>query len=303
MPPTSTDSPDLRLLLESWLVHLRAERKSRETVKSYGDGVRRFLAWCDANDTEPVLVRSKLTAFIADLLDGGAEGATASARHLAVRQFSAWAFTEGEIDKDDLAGLKRPKVDVKVIKPLSLEEVQAMISVCESKDFFGRRDEALIRFMTEVGSRASETLDLALPGDVDMRHQTATIRRGKGGKGRVVSFGPHTARALDRYMRLRRSHRLADTPPLWLGDRGKTLGYFGLYATLTMRAEQAGVVDFNPHRLRNTAACRWLSAGGSEGGAMTHFGWVRRETLHRYTQATASERAIEEARKLNLGDF
>jgi hypothetical protein len=32
-------------------------------------------------------------------------------------------------------------------------------------------------------------------------------------------------------------------------------------------------------------------------------GWSRRDMLDRYTRATASERAAEEARRLGLGDF
>jgi hypothetical protein len=49
---------------------------------------------------------------------------------------------------------------------------------------------------------------------------------------RLVSFGPQTARALDRYLRLRRQHRLADTPALWLGDRGRGFGYDAMHFTL-----------------------------------------------------------------------
>ena len=60
----------------------------------------------------------------------------------------------------------------------------------------------------------------------------ATVRRGKGGKGRVVPFGPDAALALDRYLRLRRGHRLADRPDLWLGDRGKRFSYDALHKTL-----------------------------------------------------------------------
>ena len=66
--------------------------------------------------------------------------------------------------------------------------------------------------------------------DIDLRHERAVIRRGKGGKGRVVPFGPQTARALDRYLRLRRAHRLAGTPALWLGERGRGFSYYGLRA-------------------------------------------------------------------------
>jgi integrase/recombinase XerD len=31
--------------LDSWNPHLRAERKSVQTVKTYADDIRRFLAW------------------------------------------------------------------------------------------------------------------------------------------------------------------------------------------------------------------------------------------------------------------
>ncbi|GAA1262517.1 hypothetical protein GCM10009609_26880 [Pseudonocardia aurantiaca] len=35
---------------------LRAERKSPATIKVYGDGVRRFLVWCDATGHTPELM-------------------------------------------------------------------------------------------------------------------------------------------------------------------------------------------------------------------------------------------------------
>ena len=37
-----------------WELHLRAERRSPETVRSYGDGVRRFLAWTDGEGRRPL---------------------------------------------------------------------------------------------------------------------------------------------------------------------------------------------------------------------------------------------------------
>ena len=127
--------------------------------------------------------------------------------------------------------------------------------------------------------------------------------RGKGGKGRSVPFGSQTARAIDRYVRVRRAHRLAGTPALWLGDRGKPFTYDGLHKSLGMRATMAGVDGFHPHRLRHTAAHRWLAAGGSEGGLMAVAGWTRPDMLMRYTKAQASARAADEARGLNLGDW
>jgi integrase len=70
-----------------------------------------------------------------------------------------------------------------------------------------------------------------------------------------------------------------------------------------MRATLADVPGFHPHRLRHTAAHRWLAAGGSEGGLMAMAGWTRPDMLMRYTKAQASVRAAEEAKSLNLGDL
>jgi site-specific recombinase XerD len=49
---------DCRSLADSWLLALRAERKSPETLKSYGNGIRYYLAWCDepARQVQPVTV-------------------------------------------------------------------------------------------------------------------------------------------------------------------------------------------------------------------------------------------------------
>jgi integrase len=137
---------------------------------------------------------------------------------------------------------------------------------------------------------------------VDVRRGVATIRRGKGGKGRVVPFGPETGRALDRYLRLRRRHQAAHTAPLWLPGGGRaSFTYQGLAAALGARARAAGIEGFHLHRLRHTGASRWLRAGGSEGGLMTAGGWADRNMIDRYAGDTASERAIEEARRLDLG--
>ena len=295
-------SPDLALLLPSWELSLRAERKSPQTLKVYGDGVRRFLAWTKAANRPAVLDRRTVTAFIADLLEHGAEPATARSRQLALRRFSAWLVEEDETAKDELIGTRPPKLDEKVVDPLSNSELKALIAACSGPALMDRRDEAIVRFMLETGARAGEVVGLTV-ADIDLSRGTALVRRGKGGKGRVVPFGPHTGRAMDRYIRIRRGHRLSASSDLWLGDRGKEFSYDGLYKALKGRAQHAGITGFRPHRLRHTAAHRWLEAGGSEGGLMAVAGWTRPDMLLRYTKARASERAATEARTLNLGDL
>lgn len=293
---------DLVALLPSWELALRAERKSAATLKSYGDGVRAFFRWCDTNGHTPALDRDLVKGFVADLLDSGIEPSTARSRQLAVRRFSAWLEDEGEIVVDPLLGLKAPKLDSKITHSLTDDEVRRLVKACAGPDMRDRRDEAIVRLMVETGMRAGEVVGLAVD-DVDLSRGLAIVRRGKGGKGRTSPFGPQTGRAIDRYMRLRRSHLLADTAPLWLGDRGKNFNYDGLHKSLKYRASLAGLAGFHPHLLRHTAASRWLAAGGSEGGLMAVAGWSTRDMIDRYTRSTASDRAAAEARALGLGDF
>ena len=293
---------DLAILLPSWELALRSERKSPQTVKVYGDGVRAFLKWCASHGHSPALDRDLMKAFVADLLDAGAEASTARSRQLAMRRFSAWLDEEGEIDEDPLLGLKAPKLDAKVTDSLSDDELRRLVKACSGKEFRDRRDDAIVRLMAETGMRAGEVCALTVD-DVDLTRGLMTVRRGKGGKGRVAPFGAQTGVAIDRYLRARRTHLLADTSALWLGDRGKGLEYYGLHKTLKWRAEIAGLKNFHPHLLRHTAASRWLAAGGSEGGLMSVAGWSTRDMIDRYTRSTAADRAAAEARGLGLGDL
>ncbi|WP_336857209.1 tyrosine-type recombinase/integrase [Sinomonas albida] len=302
MPKKPPRTPDLMALLPSWLLSLRAERKSASTIGSYERGVRMFVAWCADVERPAVLDKPTVNAWVASLLDAGLEGTTAVARQLAVRRFSDWLAAEGEIPADALLGLKPPKMDTKVVEPLTEAELKALLKACSGPEFIDRRDEAIVRLMLETGTRAGECASMLLD-DVDLASGVAIVRRGKGGKGRFVPFGPQTARSIDRYKRARASHRLASSPALWLGDRGKEFGYSGLWKALGTRANAAGLVGFHPHQLRHTAAHRWLAAGGSEGGLMSVAGWSRPDMLMRYTRARAADRAAEEARKLNLGDL
>lgn len=296
---------DLAALLPSWEIYLRAQRKSANTVSVYASGVRRFLARCQEGGIAPRLDGVTVAAHIAELLERGAEANTAVVRQLALRRFAAWLVEEGELDANPLAGLRPVMVDrkvVSVVPVLTDKQLHELIAACHGKSLRDRRDEALVRLLAETGLRAGEAVALEV-SDVDLTLGPLLVVRGKGGKGRLVPFGPQTASALDRYLRARRQHPLADTSALWLGDRGRRFTYNALYRTLVRRAELLGLRGFHPQVLRHTAAHRWRAAGGSEGGLMAVAGWSGRDLLDRNTSATASERAAAEAKRLNLGDL
>ena len=290
---------DLAALLPSWQLALKAERKSPGTIRTYTDGVTKFLRWCEANGRAPELSRVAVQAFLADLLDEGMEGNTARSRDLALKRYAAWLVDEGELSANPLVGLKPPKADSKVVNALTDDQLRRLIKACQGKSLQDRRDEAIVRLMAETGMRAGEVLALEV-SDVKLQDGLVTVVRGKG---RICPFGSQTAASIDRYLRARRGHRLADTGALWVGASGKSYGYFALNAGLKARAKSAGIDGFHPHLLRHTAATRWLRAGGSEGGLMSVAGWSTRSMLDRYSRSSAAERAAAEARGLRLGDL
>jgi integrase/recombinase XerD len=208
---------------------------------------------------------------------------------------------EGESDADHLLGLRAPKLDAKVVEPLTAEQIKALVAACAGRDLRDRRDEALVRLMIETGARAGEVVALGTE-DVDLATGTATVRRGKGGRGRVVPFGRQTARALDRYLRARRGHRLAGTPALGLGDRGKAFSYDALHRRWASGPTRPGSrgsgrtgcgtprrTAGSPPTAARAVSCRWPAGRG----------W----TCCCATRAQASARAAAEARALGLGDF
>lgn len=287
--------------IPSWKLALQNDNKSPGTIGTYLYAVTICLEWCEQSGATTV-DRDTVRAWVADMLDSGAAAATARIRQQAVKSYARWLHAEGEIDTNPLEGLAPPKLHAKVTEALSDEQVAAMIRACQGKTLADRRDEALIRFMAETGTRATETVQLGT-GDVDLVARTAIVRKGKGGAGRVVPFSTNCAAAIDRYLRMRRRLAVAADGPLWIGAGGKSFGYYGLRKTLQQRAEIAGVGRFYLHLMRHTAATRWLREGGSEGGLMAVAGWKDRSMLDRYTRASASERAVSEAHRLDLGGF
>lgn len=80
-------------LPDSWQLALRAQGKARATQEGYGTAVRQFTAWAEDEGREPTADRPTVAAFIASLLDRGAEPSTARARQLGLRMFSAGSPT------------------------------------------------------------------------------------------------------------------------------------------------------------------------------------------------------------------
>jgi integrase/recombinase XerD len=114
------------------------------------------------------------------------------------------------------------------------------------RSFEDVRDHALIRLLCE-GLRRTEIVQMRLddlPADLVLQPLVRVVPL-KGARaedeGRLVPLSSATARAMSSYLRVRRYHRYAASPQLWLGLRNHgAMNGWGLYRMLQRRAGQAG---------------------------------------------------------------
>ncbi|MFD0225184.1 tyrosine-type recombinase/integrase [Streptomyces hirsutus] len=195
-------------------------------------------------------------------------------------------------------------------KTLSEEFVQDVLSLTawgrepERREFGTVRDHALLRVLTE-GLRAEEILNLQVD-DLDLPNRTLVVVPLKGQRNSVdarpIPLQPSTVKALQRYLRLRTTHPLAESSPfLWLGMRGgRPLRYKALLHMVKRRAEQAGYDpgEVTPHSFCHTWCHDLLDAGVSGENVMAIRGWSSASMLRRYGADQASQRAINAVHQL-----
>lgn len=105
---------------------------------------------------------------------------------ISIKQFFIWLGREGLILYDPAADLELPRLPQELPHTILTEdEVWRFLNAPDLSSPVGYRDRAMIELFFATGLRASELMRLKI-SDLDHRHQTVFVRRGKGGKDRVT---------------------------------------------------------------------------------------------------------------------
>jgi site-specific recombinase XerD len=297
------DALALRALLDSWELALHAEQKSQKTISNYLEALNLLVRWLvdegkphDPGEITPALLREWLV-----YLESTRSASTARTRWTALRSFWAWVLEEEEISSNPMAVVKPPQTPEKLVDMLTVDQLQAVISACDGPRLVDRRDAAIILLYADNGGRLSEIALAELQG-LDLRARELVVV-GKGNRERILPFGARTARAIDRYLRVRSRQPYAESKWLWLsGKDGRAVTANGVHQMLKRRGAAAGVPELHAHMFRHGFADAWLSAGGSETDLMEIAGWRSRQMLNRYGAKRRSERAREAYKGLSPMD-
>ena len=266
--------------------------KADSTRRLYSEVLRGFDKWLPESRSLLDVKRRDCQTYLGELKAQGRAQATIRSRWIALRSFYAWAADEDEIDENPMLGVKVERADPPAPTFPGNDDLALLLKACSGRGIWERRDTAMIRLAAATGMRITELCSLEIR-DVDLVQRIVQVRHGKGNKGRFSRFDAATGAAVDRYVRARGRHKLAETTPVLFISRFGPLGRKGAAAMLTRRCELAGVAHINWHSFRHRFAHQWLSKGGQEGDLAKLGGWSDPGVMRRYGSALATERALD----------
>ena len=277
---------DKKVIIKSYNSHLIAlERRSPLTAETYRLEIGKFLDWHDAHCGASALVTSGVRAEgkllfgkVTGLRDiiayleyrrtcDGINSRSAAKAISALRSFFRFMDSNGRLNPggaSDLSDLVRllqsPRRADRLPDVHRKEDVDRLLSLLKTDTALGIRDRALYELLYSAGLRISEAVMLT----TDALFLSKYLARvcGKGGKERLVIFGPDAAHWLRRYMEEARLQLLGrrTSKAVFISRAGRRLSRKGIWKNYCTLAMQAGL-NSKLHTLRHTFATELLAGG------------------------------------------
>ncbi len=198
-----------------------------------------------------------------------------------LRSLFRFLSREGYIKNNPAILLSTPKLDKKLPKFLSENEIIKLLEAPPTNTVRGLRDRAILETLYSCGIRVSELVGLDVH-DVDFISNIVKVY-GKGKKERLVPIGNKALDAIKRYLMKRSSEAKA----LFLNKNGKRLtdrsvrNIIEKYIVATSMRHH-----ISPHTLRHSFATHLLNHGADLRSVQELLGHVNLSTTQIYTHMT-----------------
>lgn len=199
----------------------------------------------------------------------------------ALRAFLEYLVSRGLVAKNAASVVPSPRRKSKL--PLVLNEEQAAHFMDEKDEGLGARDRALFELLYCCGLRASEAAGLDWE-HISWPESQLVVRRGKGGKDRIIPLLPRAAEALGR-LQTETEERPHPRGGAVLRNRaGGRLTTRSVQKIIEKRAHAVGLTgSVTPHTLRHSFATHLLSNGANLRAIQELLGHSNLSTTQKYT--------------------
>ncbi len=267
-----------------------------EGVRSRRNPIRRFIAWCmergiaDPREiTKPILDRYQRHLFYYRKPDGAPLTIGTQSGLLApIKGYFKWLAQENHLLYNPASELQLPRQPKSLPKTiLSVAEVESILAEAEPDTVPGLRDRALLETLYSTGLRRMEVPKLGLH-DVDIARGIVQVRRGKGGKDRVIPIGARACAWIDKYLLEARPQLLAgDTLALFVTDYGLAVDPEWVATKVKRYMEFAGIhKPGSTHLLRHACATHMLEGGADIRFIQAMLGHASLTTTEIYTHVS-----------------
>lgn len=293
-------SASLAALLSRFLTHLAAAGFAASTRQGYNLHLRRFLADLaereihrGADVTPKVLVTYQNNLITrGSHTDGPLALSTQVGRLCQVRQFFRFLVKHGYLLADPSVILETPRVPRRLpARVLTLAEMKRLLAAPDVKTGLGLRDRAILELMYATGVRVGELAALAA-ADIDHVAGELLVRRGKGGRARLVPVGAAACLWVSRYLNDARPQlaRRRGVSAMFLSWRGRCLRPADVLMMLGRYAKAARIPGrVTPHTMRHTFATHLLKGKASLRHIQELLGHAKLTTTQIYTRVDLTD--------------
>ncbi len=252
--------------IDRFLTYLMVEQKCTEnTTSAYHNDLMQFLAFISrrVHSWEQV-TEEMLQDYVHSLGQRRYATSTVARKVAAIKSFFHFMLNKGFLEDDPTATLDSPRIEKRLPKVLSPQEVEALLEAPTRRTSGPKalRDKAFLELLYASGMRVSELVALDVD---DVSLEEGTVRcKGKGGKERILPLPQRATDALRAYLERGRPVLLRDEDEraLFLNHRGKRLTRQGLWLIIKGYVKAVGLdADVTPHTLRHSFATHLLNGG------------------------------------------
>jgi len=292
----------MRPQIGQFLQYLRVERgASPHTLKGYREDLHalaEYLADGEGHTPAPGgITMSELRGFVSALHEAGYAKSSISRRLASVRSFIRFGQREGWAKSNPAKALRNPRKSRKLPHFLTTDEIGKLLDAPKGTGAQALRDRAILETLYSAGLRVSELVGLA-DGDLDFAAGIVRIR-GKGKRERLAPVGSYAARALKRWLEIRKlspREKTGRDAPVLTNKFGTRLTTRSVARMLEKYLKETGLDSrTSPHTLRHSFATHLLDRGADIRSVQELLGHKSLVTTQIYTHvSTANLRAAYE---------